>query len=202
MHTLFFSLIINQFPFFLALILNIVLIAVNKKSSLYWLIIFFVFLILNIGYIILLLYFQYKIWLSHPISKYLLPPYTPFIYFLSYTYHHIYKDFLWSLIGAFLILLIMEFTHNIFKNSLFYPDEFLRVPILASFLKWPLGILFFISGLLGLLFYHFINAIKFKEKVFEKISLRNYWVFLSLFFIIFNIYIAMKNLNIFDFLRP
>lgn len=202
MHNFLLSLIIKHFSLFIALILNIVLIFFSKKSSFFWLTVFFVFLALNIGFIILLSYFQYKVWQAHPISRYLLPPYTPFFYFLSYSYHHIYKDFLWSLIAAFLILSIMELSHSIFKKSLFYPEELVIVPILSSFLKWPFGFLFFFSGLLFMFFIHLSNLIKSKEKVFEKISLKDYWVFFSLFYIILNMYLEIRNPFIFSFIRP
>jgi len=187
------NLIINNFPALLSFVMVLYFIVFNKKSLAYWFLGFFIFFLFSLIYILTLVYLQYSIWASHPISKYLLPPYRSIFYFVSYTYHHIYKNFLWSLIGAVFVFLILVFTNKIFKNSLYYEDELIKVPILASLMVFPFNFMFFISGLGTIFLLHVISMVKNKNKIFEKISIRDYWVFLALFFIILLNVVNLKN---------
>lgn len=96
----------------------------------------------------------------------------------------------------------MQISHRIFKKTLFYPEEFIKVPILSIFLEFPFQFIFFISGLFLILFIHLSNFFKLKESIFEKISFKDYWPFLSLFFIIFNIYVDFKMPYVFNVIKP
>ena len=185
-----------------ALILIIYLIFNNKKPILNWIIAFLIFIVFNLLTILLLIYFQFKIWYFHPISRFLLPPYTSITYFISYTYFHFYKEFIWSLMGGFFAFLIMLITNNIFNKTLFYPDEFIKVPILSSFLTFPFNFLFFISGLFLILIIQLFNLVKDKKMIKEKVSIKDFWVFIALFFIIFNIYFKMNPPKLFFEFMP
>lgn len=191
---LFSNFFIKNFSLFFSLILIIYLILNNKKPILYWLIALFLFIFLNIFTILLLVWVQYKIWNYHQISKYLLPPYTNIFYFLLYTYHHIYKNFLWSLIGSIFVLMIILVTNSLFKKNLYYPEEIVKIPILAVFLEFPFNFLFFASGLFVIFILHLLNFfIIDRKRIFRKISIKDYWVFLCLFFIILNIYVDLLD---------
>lgn len=190
---LFLNFFIKNYSLFFALILTLYLILNNKKPLLNWFIALFLFIFFNIVTILLLMKIQYQIWLHHPVSKYLLPPYTNISYFFLYTYHHIYKDFLWSLAGGAFVFLVILITNNLFKKTLYYPEEYIKIPILAVFLKFPFNFLFFVMGLFLIFLLHLVNLFKNREKVLEKISIKDYWVFLCLFFIILNMYADFIN---------
>ena len=196
------NLLLQNYQQLSAFILIIYLIFNNKKPILNWIIAFLCFLAFNLTTILFLTYFQYKIWYFHPVSKFLLPPYTPISYFLSYSYHHFFKEFIWSLVGGLLVFLIMLIVNNIFKKTLFYKEEFIKVPILASFLSFPFNFLFFFSGLILILLIHLFYLIKYRKIIEEKISINKYWVFLALFFIIFNIYSKLNSQILFMNIQP
>jgi len=65
------------------------------------------------------------------------------------------------------------------------------VPILTSLIDFPLNFFLLISGFLVIFLWHLIRIISKLSISSEKISLKNYWVFLCIFFIIINI--TMKN---------
>jgi hypothetical protein len=185
--------ILNKFfPYALSLITSFILLYFYFKNKFrYFLLTIFIFLFLFSFHCFLLSYFQYKIWHNHPISKFLLPPYTPFSYFLSYSYHHFYKNFLWRIISAIFILFLVIILNKAFKNSLFYNEEYLIIPSSILLVDFPFNFLIFFSGFLFLLFKHL-----FLRKVYEKISFKDYWIFVSIFFIILNILIVDKNIFI------
>lgn len=176
----------------LSLVLSIILIFFRNQDKKIWLIVFLIFFLFSLFFSSLESYLQYKIWEYHPLSKFLLPPYQPISYFLSYAYYHFYKEAIWRFLGAFFVFLIIYFLNKIFKEGVFYYDEYYIIPILTSFIDFPLNFFLLVSGLLIIFLWHLIRTIIKKEGgLSEKISLRNYWVFLCIFFIIINI--ATKN---------
>jgi len=184
----------------LSLFLSIILIFFRNKGKIIWLSIFIFFFIISLFYASFKSYLQYKIWEKHPISQYLLPPYQSFFYFLSYSYHHFYKDLIWRFVGAFFVFLIVYFLNILFKETLFYKEEYYIIPILTSFVDFPLNFFLLITGLLAIFLLHIVGIIKKSTTFSEKISLKNYWVFLCIFFIIINI--VVKNLNFLEAFKP
>lgn len=197
------NIILNSyFPYILSLIISFILIYFHfiKKNYKSFLIVLIIFLILLFTNSTLLAYFQYKIWENHPFSKYLLPPYNPASYFLSYSYHHFYKNLIWRIIGGLFILILVQFLNKLFKKSLFYEEEYLIIPSSIILVDFPFNFLIFVSGLLIIMIIHLISFKKEKSKIFEKISLKDYWLFISVLFIILNIIIFKKQ--IFTSLMP
>jgi hypothetical protein len=182
--------ILNKFfPYAISLITSFILLYFHfKNKTKYFLLTIFIFLFLFFLHCFLLTYFQYKIWQNNPISKYLLPPYLTISYFFSYSYHHFYKNFLWRIISAIFILALVIILNKIFKDSLFYNEEYIIIPSSILLVDFPLNFLIFFSGFLFLLFEHL-----FFKKIYEKISFKDYWIFVSIFFIILNILIIKKN---------
>jgi len=157
--------------------------------------------LLALFYIIYLEYVQYIVWASHPISRNLLPPNQSIFYFISYTYHHIYKDFVWRLLGAFWVFLLIYFLNKMFKETLFYEEEYYIIPILTSFIDFPLNFFLIIFGFAIIFFLHILNKLKRKSDFFEKISLKDNWVFIAIFLIIINM-IAKNKLGILELFKP
>ncbi|MGC8981413.1 MAG: hypothetical protein ACP5JU_00465 [Minisyncoccia bacterium] len=185
--------ILNKyFPYFLSLITSFILLYFYlKHKKKYIPLTILIFLTIFFIHIFLLSYFQYKIWQNNPLSKFLLPPYTPISYFLSYSYHHFYKNFIWRIISGIFILSLILFLNKIFKNSLFYEEEYIIVPSVTLLVDFPFSFLIFFSGLSFLLFKHIIS-----KEIYEKISIKDYWIFISIFFIILNMVIFEKGLFI------
>jgi hypothetical protein len=193
--------ILANFGQILSLLLSIILIFLVNKEKKYWLLIFLLFFVIYFGFATFKSYLQFTIWKNHPISKYLLPPYQPISYFLSYSYHHFYKDFVWRLVGAFLVFLIIYTLNKLFKETLFYYEEYYMVTILTALIDFPLNFLLLITGLLMIFMWHIVGMVKKSSTFSEKISFKNYWVFLCIFFIIINI-ITKNNLHFVEAFKP
>lgn len=104
------------------------------------------FLITLISFVFLFAFLKtvvnYFVWLNDPLSKNLLPPYTPISYFLRYSFQHYFFSAIVTIIFASLIFwLIIKFNKK-FEEKFFYEEE----PYLAS-----IGIL--LTGWPNCLFY-------------------------------------------------
>ncbi|MER3581582.1 MAG: hypothetical protein C4347_01910 [Patescibacteria group bacterium] len=144
----------------------------DKREKIFKLILFFL-LIFYFLYSSFLLIIQYYVWKNSPFSKYLLPPYLPITYFLSYSLFMFFRDFFFRIIGLFLIILIANLIIFILKRDPFYEDEKPIIYLCSMLLSFPYNFFFiflsfFILLLMGILSW----------KVKEYISFRNFWLIL------------------------
>jgi len=164
----------------------------ERKNKIY-LILFYLALSFFISWSLFLSLTQYFIWKNHPFSKHLLPPYQKINYYLNYAYFHFWQDFSFRLIGVLLIILLMNFLNFIFHRDIFYEDEKILVPYFSLFFRFPYNALFLIIGFFILFLIILIKNAKnnlqilFHQKaesgIFiskERLSFRNYWLYLSL----------------------
>lgn len=95
-------------------------------------------------------YLQYSAWKSDPLSRYLLPPYTPLIYFCHYCFIHFFSSFILSITGAILIgFLFWIFQKKNYVNS----EETLLAVLAALFSGWPNLIIFLALNLILAILY-------------------------------------------------
>ncbi|MER3406867.1 MAG: hypothetical protein C4278_00320 [Patescibacteria group bacterium] len=144
----------------------------DKREKIFKLILFFL-LIFYFLYSSFLLIIQYYVWKNSPFSKYLLPPYLPITYFLSYSLFMFFRDFFFRIIGLFLIILIANLIIFILKRDPFYEDEKPIIYLCSMLLSFPYNFFFiflsfFILLLMGILSW----------KIKEYISFRNFWLIL------------------------
>ena len=100
-----------------------------------------IFIIAVLGLNILVSFSQtiytYLIWKNDPVSKYLLPPHTSFVYFFGYSFLHYFAALLVNTIFAFLVFLSIQKFNKKFEEVFFYEEE----PYLAGFgiltVGWP-----------------------------------------------------------------
>lgn len=119
---------------------------------------------------------QYYVWKNHPISRYLVQNKN---YFVSYVYFHFWRDWLYRLLGALILILTMKLINFIFKRDVFYDDEKTLIPFLSLFFFFPYNILFLILGFFVLSLKIGIKILKEKNFVSERFSFKNYWLILA-----------------------
>ncbi len=192
--------LLQNFHYYFSLIVCLLLIIflIIKKFNFKFNAIKLSILILSLFFLqsIFLSYFQYLAFKEHPISKYLLPPYQPLSYFIFYSLYHYFSDFYFRILGGIINLLTVIVLNFLFKKTLFYDDEY-RIVFLSSILiNFPFNLLIIPLNLLLIFFIHFKNFLFQKQFILEKISTKNYWLFICFFLIIINIiFINDENLK-------
>lgn len=106
---------------------------------------------------------NYFVWLNHPFSKNLLPPYTPITYFVRYSFQHYFFAPIVTIIFAYFIFWIIFKFNQKFEKTFFYEEE----PYLSAMgilsVGWP-NCLFYLSlvlllGVISHLFFIVFNFI-------------------------------------------
>lgn len=176
---------------FLFLILSFFSFFLNQEKKLNYLKFLFLFLIF-----IFLLYSSlsslnlYFLWKSNSLSKYLLPPYQNFSYFLGYILFTFYRDFLWRLLGFLLVLSVIQFIIFFLKRDPFYDEEKYYIFISCFFFSFPYNFFFIFLSFFILLLMAILS------KIFEKkdnyFSFKNYWLILSLILLILEPYLYSR----------
>jgi hypothetical protein len=176
------------------------LIAWLKKININYFNVILLLFIVFFVYGLTLSYFQFLSFKNHPISQFLLPPYQSIFWFLSYIFNHYFKIFFFRIIGGLVNLFLVYFINLIFKNTIFYKEEYKIIFMTSLMIDFPLNLLL----ILFVFFFVFLNHILyfFRLKSFnkdKKISTKTFWLPIVFLFIIINIYI-IKNLDYFKFL--
>lgn len=164
---------------FLFLIIVTILKIFNKISEKNVIILIYLFLISNLLAGTVLSYFQYKIWLKHPISKYLLPPHQDISYFLTYSIFRFFRDFYFRLYGFLFTIFVIFIIRFLFKRDPFYEDEKLLILLFVLLFPLPFNSLFLLIGFIILLGEIFWLMITKKISTKERISLRWLWFYLA-----------------------
>lgn len=192
--------LVVSFHYLISLIINLILIIIfifSKEIFHRWLLpIILVILILLLAHSLILSYFQYLVFKSHPLSQYLLPPYQNINYFLGFVFYHYFRNFYFRLVGALLNFLIMFILNSLFKKTLFYEREYNIILIVSLLIDFPFNLLLIPLNLFIIMFLHIQNLIFKKNSPFQKISAQNYWLIISLFIIIINILTVKFNLSL------
>jgi len=193
------ELVVN-FHYLISLIINLILIIIfifSKEIFHRWLLpIILVILILLLAHSLILSYFQYLVFKSHPLSQYLLPPYQNINYFLGFVFYHYFRNFYFRLVGTLLNFFIMLILNSLFKKTLFYEREYNIILIVSLLIDFPFNLLLIPLNLFIIMFLHIQNLIFKKNSPFQKISAQNYWLIISLFIIIINILTVKFNLSL------
>jgi hypothetical protein len=160
-----FSLLSFFFPFLWFLIIFIF--AVKKKEHFRKIIIagIALFFLIFLSKAVSETYLQYHAWENNPVSKFLLPPYTPIGYFYQYCFLHFFSGFCLTLGGAiFTGLLFWFFQKKNYVNS----EEALLAVMAALFSGWPNLIIFLVMTLILAILYSLLeNYMKgIKKRVF------------------------------------
>jgi len=160
-----FSLVYYSFPFLWSLIL--IYFSIKKEDYLRKVILIgiLLFFVLFLSKAVLETYSQYYIWENNPVSKFLLPPYTPISYFYQYCFLHFFSGFCLTVGGAiFTGLLFWIFQKKNYANS----DETLLAILAVLFSGWPNLIIFLVMTLILAILYSLLeNYIKgVKKRVF------------------------------------
>ncbi|MCS7184068.1 MAG: hypothetical protein NZ866_01830 [Patescibacteria group bacterium] len=141
-------------------------------------------------------YLQYLAFSAHPISKFLLPPYQPLSeYFLNYVIYHYFKESIFRISGGILNLIFVILLNFIFKATLFYKEEYYLIFIGSILVSFPLNIAILPLGLFLILIIHLKRFLIAKNSLFNKISLKNYWLLICFFLIIINIILNLSDFN-------
>ncbi len=150
----------------------------NKRKK-YFLFCFFITIIIFTLWSSFLTIFQFIFWQNHPFSKYLLPPYQSINYFLSYSYFHFWRDFVFRLLGIIFVFLIMKGLNFTFKRDIFYDDEKILIPYLSLFFFFPYNIFFIFIGFFVLLLKLITLGILKNMRLGKRYTFRNYWLLLA-----------------------
>lgn len=132
-----------------------------------------IFLLLMISF--LQTFMTYFLWKNDPISKNLLPPIQPIIYFLRYSFQHYFFEVVLTIIFSYLIFLLVFWFNKKFQEIFFYDEEpyFASLGVLLT--GWP-GCLSYLClvlflGVVSHLFLILINKILVKRN--RNLSLTN-----------------------------
>lgn len=174
---------ISFFSLIIATIIFLLKINERKKTK--------IFMFFLIGVVVLFCiksYFltkmQYLVWLNHPISKYLVPPYASSSeYFRDYVFFHFWRDLVFRLLAGLLIWLTIIFINFLFKRDIFYDDEKILMIYIALIFFFPYNLMIIFMGFFMLLLNWIIKLFFFRkiEILKERLSFRNYWLILVWF---------------------
>ena len=108
---------------------------------------------------------NYFAWKQNDVSKHLLPPFTPIIYVLHYSWQHYLFEPTVTILFAFIVFKIIASLNKKFNNVFFYDEE----PYLASFgilvTGWPNCLIYLSSVLvLGILFHFLFLCFNFNKR--------------------------------------
>jgi len=140
---------------------------------------------------ILSTFLTYRLWQANPISHYLLPPYQSISYFLSYSFFHFFRPFVFNFFFSLFLFLAMVALNNFFQERFFEKEEPYLAALASFFCFWPTNLIYlFLVLFLGVIFHFLYLIFKWREKKrFERrISFYYLWLPLSFFVIIFNHY--------------
>lgn len=93
-----------------------------------------------VGILVILTYLttlQYRAWLAHPVSRYLLPPHQTPAYFISYLGARLYLPWLIAFAAALAIRLIMRAMNRRFGERFFEEEEFLTASLAVFLTGYP-----------------------------------------------------------------
>lgn len=167
----------SAFFLFLITIVKILKISDKIKNRIY-LILFILTILIFILWSLFLSVKQYYIWKNNIFSKYLLPPYQNITYYLNYSYFHFWRDFIFRLLGIFVVIIFMKTLSFLLKRDIFYDDEKILVPYFSLFIFFPYNIMFLFLGFFVLELVIIFNMIfKFKDNRYY--SFRDFWIFLA-----------------------
>jgi len=127
--------------------------------------------------------YQYLLWKNQPVSKFLLPPYRSFDYFLSYSFFHFLKIPLYNFFSSVFLLALLKIFNKIFNKRLFFEEEIYFAGFAMLVVEFPINLfLLAVVIILGIL----ISLIKkFLKKESRYTSLYYLWLPLTIFSIIF-----------------
>ncbi|MDI6717879.1 MAG: hypothetical protein QMD86_02470 [Patescibacteria group bacterium] len=112
---------------------------------------------------------QYYDWRKSDLSKFLLPPYQPIEYFISYSFKHFWLNYILAIIAAFIFYSIMKFFEK--KNTrLFNEGEIELGTLMPLILGWNYFLVFIPVCFAVFLIVSIIKKIIFKEN-YSTISL-------------------------------
>jgi hypothetical protein len=176
---------------FLFLILSFLSYFLKEEKRINYLGFLLVSLILTfLFYSFLLSLLQYFLWKNNNFSKFLLPPYTPFSYFLNYVFFNFFRDLIFRLLG---FLLVFNFLYLIFftlKRDPFYDDEKYFILLSSLLFSFPYNFFFIFISFFILLLMATLSILFKKRK--EYYSFRFFWLPLSLLILILEIPLYKK----------
>lgn len=131
---------------------------------------YFFFLII---YAFFLTGLHYYFWSQGEITQYLLPPITPFNYFIHYSFYYFFLEIIIRLIFSLLIFLLILFFNQKFEKTFFFEEEKYLAAIGILTVGWPYCLLYLIVILVLSLITQLINLI---IKKYQRISFLYLWV--------------------------
>jgi hypothetical protein len=144
---------------------------------------FYLFLIIVlVGYSTYLTYGQFFLWKNSDPGKYLLPPYTPVIYFITYAFYKFWSHFLAALIFSLIILLLAVYFNKKRGGIHFYEEEPYYIAIAILAVGYP-GWLVYFGLILVAPFLFSIFYFLFSKKT-ARISYYYLWLALAFFSIL------------------
>lgn len=176
---------------FLFLILSFFSFFLNSKKKLKYLkLLLFLLLFVFFLYSSLSSLNLYFLWKNNSFSKYLLPPYQNFSYFLGYIFFTFYRDFLGRLFGFLLVLGIIRFLIFFLKRDPFYDEEKYYIFISCFFFSFPYNFFFIFLSFFILLLMAILSKVFKKEDNY--FSFNNYWLILALILLILEPYLYSR----------
>ena len=91
-------------------------------------------------YLSYLSYLQYLSWSSSELTKFFLPPYISYDYFLFYVGTRIWSPYIVSFIFALVVLLVLYFINKYFQERFFYKEEIYIISLCVFLVGHPLWI--------------------------------------------------------------
>lgn len=127
-------------------------------------------------------YLQYRTWLGHPLSKFFLPPYQSWDYFLTYVGSKFFAPYAISLVLAIIFFAALGVANKKFGERFFEREEIALIAIsifLVGHPGWIFYMVLAIATYLGLQIFYTI-----KYRGLPRVSMYYLWVPLALFVII------------------
>jgi len=117
-------------------------------------------------------------WNSNAAGRAFLPPTMPWSYSLNYVFYHFCKRNVFTIVGSLILLFVVKFLNNKFKERFFYRQEPYLMSLGILWSPWPGGIVVFLSiVLVTFLIIQIINIFSFRK---ERISMLYLWLPCSL----------------------
>lgn len=127
-------------------------------------------------------YWQYRIWLGHPLSKFFLPPYQGWDYFFTYIGSRIFAPYAISFASAVIFFISLGLLNRKFGERFFEREEIVFIAISIFLVGHPGWIFYLGLAILVYLALQIFHAIK--NSGLPRVSMYYLWVPLALFVII------------------
>ena len=137
----------------------------------------------------------YQLWRQNKFSRFLLPPYNGFHYFLQYSFYHFFKNYLFSLLYFLILFVLMVVSNKLVHGRLFRKYEIWIAGLGLFLCPWPVNLFWLLAvAVLAVTFYLLCRLSCFAslcKKEGRLISLYYLWIPVAILSLLFSKWILL-----------